>query len=301
MTPNERGGMSDDAGAEVPGRSSEIFLSVIVPAYNEERRLGPSLDAICHYLADLDQTWELIVVNDGSTDRTSDLTTAVAATEPRVRLIESPSNRGKGHAVRLGVLASRGQQVLICDADLATPIEEVEPLAKALVEGNLVAIGSRAGPTSKIEVSQGRLRELMGRLGNRLIQVVAVPEIADTQCGFKLFEGDSARVVFAYARLDGWGFDFEILHLCGRLGWPIAEIPVRWAHQAESKVRPLDYLRVLKELLYVRVIHRKTPALVESNRRRAGVRLITQRVGGSGDAYGESFGERGRISAAAEE
>jgi glycosyltransferase involved in cell wall biosynthesis len=207
------------------------------------------------------------------------VTTAAAAAQPRIRLIESSANHGKGHAVRMGVLASRGVRVLICDADLATPIEELEPLAKALVEGNVVAIGSRAGPGSRIEVSQGRLREFMGRLGNRLIRIVAVPGIADTQCGFKLFDGAVARVVFAHARLDGWGFDVEILHLCGRCGWPIAEIPVRWAHQPESKVRPLDYLRVLKEVLYVRVIHRRMPNLLD------GPRLITQRVGDADDAH----------------
>jgi dolichyl-phosphate beta-glucosyltransferase len=238
-----------------------VVLSVVVPAYNEERRLGPSLKAICRYLGEDDQPWELIIVNDGSTDRSHEVMVAAAAVEPRIRVIESATNRGKGHAVRLGVLASLGQQVLICDADLATPIEEVEPLRKALSEGNLVAIGSRAGPTSKIEVSQGRLRETMGRFGNRLIRVIAVPEIADTQCGFKLFDGESARAAFAHARLNGWGFDFEILHLCGRFGWPIVEIPVRWAHQPGSKVRPLDYLRVFKELLYVRLIHRRTRLL----------------------------------------
>jgi dolichyl-phosphate beta-glucosyltransferase len=219
------------------------------------------LDAICRYLTAGDRSWELIVVDDGSTDRSRALMTAAAATQPRIRVIESASNRGKGHAVRLGVLASRGRQVLVCDADLATPIEEVEPLVNALSQGYPVAIGSRAGPTSKIVIHQSRLRETAGRLGNRLIRAVAVPGIADTQCGFKLFEGDAARAVFARARLDGWGFDFEILHLCGRFGWPIAEVPVRWAHQPDSKIRPLDYLRVLDELLYVRLVHRRTKLL----------------------------------------
>jgi glycosyltransferase involved in cell wall biosynthesis len=252
--------LSDGSASGGADQESEVVISVVVPAYNEERRLGPSVEAICRYFDGRDPAWELIIVNDGSTDRTGEVMAAAARTDSRIRLLGSATNRGKGHAVRLGVLASCGEQVLICDADLATPIEEVEPLAKALAEGNLVAIGSRAAPMAQIAVSQGRLRESVGRLGNRLIRLLAVPGIADTQCGFKLFDGVAARTVFAQARLDGWGFDFEILYLCGRAGWSIAEVPVRWAHQPDSKVRPVDYLHVLGDLLRVRLLHRRTKA-----------------------------------------
>ncbi|MEV8530748.1 dolichyl-phosphate beta-glucosyltransferase [Streptomyces sp. NPDC051211] len=231
-----------------------VELSVIVPAYREEKRLGPTLDALRTYLDTHRGTapgdWEVVVVDDGSTDGTAAVAAAAAAAEPRIRLIRSDRNRGKGGALRLGVLASTGQRVLLTDADLATPVEELEHLEKALDgdPGLQAAIGSRAHPDSSIERRQGRLREVLGRAGNRLIRAVAVPGIRDTQCGFKLFDGDRARAAFAASRLDGWGVDVEILQYFRRQGWSVAEVPVRWAHQEGSKVRPLDYLRVLGEL-----------------------------------------------------
>ncbi|MGW7050593.1 glycosyltransferase [Streptomyces sp. NPDC054887] len=235
-------------------------LTVVVPAYNEERRLGPTLDAIrAHLNANPGRwnRWELIVVDDGSTDGTADAVRAAAAKEPRILLVEADEtgNRGKGHALRRGVLASRGARVLVTDADLATPIEELDRLDKELAqdeEGLAAAIGSRAHPESSIDVHQRRVREWLGRLGNRLIRAVAVPGIRDTQCGFKLFDGDKARAAFADARLDGWGTDVEILQFFRRAGWQVAEVPVRWAHQAGSKVRPVDYLNVLVELARLR-------------------------------------------------
>ncbi|MEV0320838.1 dolichyl-phosphate beta-glucosyltransferase [Streptomyces sp. NPDC050658] len=232
-----------------------VDLTVVVPAYNEERRLAPTLAAIRAYLdgagspeAPRVGSWELIVVDDGSTDRTPEIAVEAELDDPRVRLVHSDRNRGKGHALRLGVLASRGDRVLVTDADLATPIEELERLDKALSDGHAAAIGSRAGADATIEARQHRLRELFGRTGNFLIRMVAVPGIRDTQCGFKLFDGDLARAAFAASRLRGWGIDVEILQYVRRSGRPIAEVPVRWAHQEGSKVRPLDYVRVLGEL-----------------------------------------------------
>ncbi|MGW7078744.1 glycosyltransferase [Streptomyces sp. NPDC054866] len=235
-----------------------VDLTVVVPAYNEERRLAPTLAAIRAYLEDGAQDgpgggdrgirWELIVVDDGSTDGTLDIAADAEAADPRVRLIHSSRNLGKGHALRLGVLASHGDRVLITDADLATPIEELECLDKALTDGHTAAIGSRARPGATIESHQHRLRELLGRTGNFLIRTVAVPGVRDTQCGFKLFDGDRAREAFAASRLRGWGIDVEILQYFRRSGWPVAEVPVRWAHQEGSKVRPFDYVKVLAEL-----------------------------------------------------
>ncbi|MEU5578656.1 dolichyl-phosphate beta-glucosyltransferase [Streptomyces huasconensis] len=224
-------------------------LTVVIPAYNEERRLGPTLDAVRAHLDASDQgEWELIVVDDGSTDRTAEIAAEAAAADPRVQLIRGERNRGKGHALRSGVLASRGRRVLVTDADLAAPIEELDHLDKALAEGPTAAIGSRARPGATIGAHQHRLRELLGRTGNFLIRSVAVPGIRDTQCGFKLFDGDRAREAFAASRLRGWGIDVEILQYFRRAGWPVAEVPVRWSHQEGSKVRPLDYVRVLAEL-----------------------------------------------------
>ncbi|WP_176732432.1 dolichyl-phosphate beta-glucosyltransferase [Streptomyces sp. MnatMP-M17] len=233
-----------------------MALSVVVPAYNEEARLRPTLDAIrAHLRADPDRwgEWELIVVDDGSTDGTAAIAAEAAAHEPRIQLLRSDGNHGKGHALRQGVLASHGRRVLVTDADLATPIDELDRLDKQLTaDGDGAAIGSRAHPDASIEVRQLALREWLGRLGNRLIRLVAVDGISDTQCGFKLFDGERARVAFAESRLDGWSIDVEILRHFRRSGWPVTEVPVRWAHQPGSKVRPLDYGKVLLELARLR-------------------------------------------------
>jgi dolichyl-phosphate beta-glucosyltransferase len=194
----------------------------------------------------------MIVVDDGSTDRTAAIAAAAAA-EPRVRLLRAPVNRGKGHAVRIGNQASRGRRVLFCDADAATPIEELGRLQERLDEGYAAAIGSRAHPGARIEARQHLLRELLGKAGNQLIRAMVVPGIRDSQCGFKLFDGDKARTAFGLARTDGWGFDVEILRFFHARGWPVAEVPVRWAHQPGSKVGPFDYPRVLAEVLRIRL------------------------------------------------
>ncbi|WP_338896955.1 dolichyl-phosphate beta-glucosyltransferase [Streptomyces sp. TG1A-60] len=236
-------------------RQVSVDLSVVVPAYDEEDRLAPTLEAIITHLAATEAaaTWEIIVVDDGSTDGTADVVAAVTARDARVQLVaDGPRNRGKGHALRLGVLASHGRRVLLTDADLAAPIDELERLDKALSDGHTAAIGSREAPGANIERHQHRLRAALGRAGNFLIRQVAVPGIRDTQCGFKLFDGDRAREAFAASRLDGFGIDVEILRHFRRSGWPVAEVPVRWSHQPGSKIRPRHYARVLGELATLR-------------------------------------------------
>ncbi|WP_079125423.1 dolichyl-phosphate beta-glucosyltransferase [Streptomyces lushanensis] len=269
-------GVGDGAGA---GR---VALTVVVPAYNEEARLRPTLDAVrAHLRADPDRwgEWELIVVDDGSTDGTAAIATEAAAHEPRIQVLRSDGNHGKGHALRQGVLASRGRRVLVTDADLATPIDELDRLDKQLTaDGDGAAIGSRAHPDASIEVRQLALREWLGRLGNRLIRLVAVDGISDTQCGFKLFDGERARAAFAESRLDGWSIDVEILRHFRRSGWPVTEVPVRWAHQPGSKVRPLDYGKVLLELARLRAGER---AADRANGRKAG-QAAGQADGGAG-------------------
>lgn len=235
--------------ADQPGL---VDLTVIVPAFDEESRLAPTLEAIRAHLAGLQTAWELIVVDDGSTDGTAAIAAAAAAEDPRIRLLRTPVNRGKGHAVRTGVLASAGRRVLVTDADLATPIEELDALRRRLDEGAAAAIGSRALPGSVIAVRQHALRQALGRVGARLIRAAAVPGIRDTQCGFKLFDGDKARKAFESARLNGWGFDVEVLRFFRQEGWEVAEVPVRWAHQPGSKVRPLAYPAVLGDLIRLR-------------------------------------------------
>ncbi|MBL1096033.1 glycosyltransferase [Streptomyces sp. 205] len=253
--------------APTPPRAPDtVDLTVVVPAYNEEHRLPRTLDAICRHLRSSPgrhADWEVIVVDDGSTDATAATVREAAAAEPRIRLLGPPPgtaptapfarNHGKGHAVRLGVLASRGRRVLVTDADLATPIEELAALHDRLDEGYAAAIGSRAHhPASAEAVRRPPLRRLLGEAGNRVIRAVAVPGVRDTQCGFKLFEGDRARAVFGRSRLDGWCIDVEILRMFHGARWPVAEVPVRWAHQPGSKVRAPDYARVLLELVRLR-------------------------------------------------
>jgi dolichyl-phosphate beta-glucosyltransferase len=235
-----------------------------MPAFNEQRRIGPSIEAVCAFFRRSGRTWELIVVDDGSSDLTASVADALLVREPRIRLIRLARNCGKGHAVRIGVLASVGDEVLICDADLSTPIAEIERLW-AVRPAAAVAIGSRARPGSRIEFHQSAVRRLLGRLGNRYIRAVAVPGIADTQCGFKLFAGPAARKLFALTRVNGWGIDVELLHLCARFGWPVAEVAVRWSHSTGSKLRPTAYLHVLAEVAFVRLVHRNTaePSITE--------------------------------------
>ncbi|WP_432038465.1 dolichyl-phosphate beta-glucosyltransferase [Streptomyces cucumeris] len=237
-----------------PRAPDTVDLTVVVPVYNEEHRLPRTLDAICRHLRSSPGRhpgWEVVVVDDGSTDGTADAVRAAAATEPRIRLLGPPpgtlratpatGNHGKGHAVRLGVLATCGRRVLVTDADLATPIEELAALHDRLDEGYAAAIGSRAHPPEAAgAVRRHPLRHLLGEAGNRIIRAVAVPGVRDTQCGFKLFEGDRARAVFGRSRLDGWCIDVEILRMFHGARWPVAEVPVRWAHQPGSKVRAAD-------------------------------------------------------------
>ncbi|MGI5338837.1 dolichyl-phosphate beta-glucosyltransferase [Streptomyces sp. CA-181903] len=250
--------------ADGPPAAGSVGLSVVVPAYNEEDRLAPSLKAIrAHLDAEGPDSWELIVVDDGSTDGTADVVRAAAAEDPRVRLLGSPANRGKGHAVRTGVLASRGRRVLVTDADLAAPIAELPLLTARLDEGAAAAVGSRALPGSRIGIRQHALREALGRAGAGVIRALAAPGVRDTQCGFKLFEGERARTAFAASRLNGWAFDVEILRFFRQHGWTVAEVPVRWDHRPGSKVRPPAYAAVLGDLvrLRIRAVHPSGPAI----------------------------------------
>jgi dolichyl-phosphate beta-glucosyltransferase len=222
-------------------------LSVVIPAYNEAGRIELALEKVSTHLDARGLSWELLVVDDGSTDQTSLIVRRFIAGKPdgRVRLLRLPTNTGKGAALRTGVLATRGQRVLMMDADLATPIEELAKLERALAHGARVATGSRALTTSNVTRSQSALRVTLGRAGNLWIRSLAVPGIHDTQCGFKLFEGDLARQLFEMSRENRFGIDIEVLCLAARLlRVPIAEVGVRWEHQDGSKVRWKDYVDV---------------------------------------------------------
>ncbi|MFI7499056.1 dolichyl-phosphate beta-glucosyltransferase [Streptomyces sp. NPDC049687] len=233
-----------------PEADDVVELSVVVPARDEENRLGPTLDALVAHLAGTGGTWEVVVVDDGSTDATRELVTA--RRDPRVRLVAGDGGRGKGHALRLGVAAGRGRRILLTDADLATPVTELERLEKALADGHAAAVGSRALPGATLGDRQHRVRELLGTAGNVLIRATTVRGIRDTQCGFKLLDGDKARAAFAASRIDGWAIDVEVLRYFQRQGWPVVEVPVHWSHRPGSKIRPLDYLGFLRDLARLR-------------------------------------------------
>jgi len=208
-------------------------ISIIIPAYNEETRLPATLRAVCAYL---DTTvWdftEIIVVNDGSTDQTS-----AVARSGGVRVLDNPGNRGKGYSVRHGVLEARGEWILVTDADLSSPIGELERLWSAAErEQAQVSIGSRAVDRSLVGVHQPFPREMLGRLFNLIMRLITGLPFRDTQCGFKLFEARAAREIFKRQLLDGFGFDVEVLFIAGRLGYRALEVPVRWDNVVGTKV-----------------------------------------------------------------
>ena len=212
-------------------------LSVVIPAFEEARRLPATLAAVIAYASGLGRSVELIVVDDGSRDATAARAAeALAPLGARSRVLRLETNRGKGAAVRAGVRAARGERVLVSDADLSTPIEELASLERALDAGADVAIGSRALDRSRVERRQALLRDWSGRLFNLVVQLVALPGIHDSQCGFKLFRRAAAERVFARATLDGFGFDVEVLAIARRLGYRIAEVPVRWKNDDDSRV-----------------------------------------------------------------
>ena len=229
-------------------------LSIVIPAVNEERRLPETLQKIHQYLMGKGLCAEVLVVDDGSTDRTSQVVDAASARFPEVRRITNPTNHGKGFAVRQGMLAARGEIALFSDADLSTPIEEADKLIAALREGGYDgAIGSRGIDRNLIETRQSAMREAGGILFNRVVRLFTGLAFADTQCGFKAFRRDRARILFEQQRIIGFGFDPEILYLAQRHGLRIAEIPVRWAHDAGSKVKFVkDGLLMVGELCTIR-------------------------------------------------
>jgi dolichyl-phosphate beta-glucosyltransferase len=228
------------------------MLSVVIPAYDEESRVGGTLEAVGAWLAAGGEPFEILVVDDGSKDATAGVVEAAALRRPEVRLLRLPANRGKGAAVRAGVLASRGDLVLMCDADLATPIEELGRLRAELAGGADIAIGSRALPGADIRVRQHPLRELMGRTFNVIVRALVMQGFHDTQCGFKLFRGEVARELFAAARVDGFAFDVEIL-LLAVPRYKVVEVPVAWRHVEESRVSPgRDAARMLWDVLKLR-------------------------------------------------
>ena len=237
--------------------------SLVIPAYNEARRIEACVRGVAEWSrarpGGID--WEILLVDDGSTDDTASLARRYAAEEGLdLKVLGYERNRGKGAAIRVGVLASKGDPVLISDTDLSTPLLEWTKLAERL-PAHTVAIGSRALQQELVRKRQAFYRVWLGRAGNSVIQLFAVPGIEDTQCGFKLFQGDAARALFSEAKVDRFAWDVEILYLARRSGLAIAEVPVIWINSPESKVRFVrDAVQTLWDVLRIRWLHRNDQA-----------------------------------------
>ena len=229
-----------------------VSVSIVIPAFNEAARLGPTLRTIVDWATGERLEYEIVVVDDGSTDDTCRVADEFG---PPVRLVRNGTNRGKGWSVRHGVAESRGASILFTDADLSTPIGEYAKLAHALARAEVV-IGSRALSESNIEKHQPWYRETMGRAFNRIVRALIVPGIKDTQCGFKLFRGPIARELFAEVTIAGFAFDVEVLYLARSRGYRIAEVPVTWLNDERSSVSAVrDSARMFRDVLRIRHRH----------------------------------------------
>jgi glycosyltransferase involved in cell wall biosynthesis len=231
-----------------------VDLSIVVPAFNEEHRLPPTLAQLSAFLAAQPLRWEIVVVDDGSRDATCAVVTDAMATLPNLRLVRQTPNRGKGAAVRAGMLAARGQIRVMCDADGSmSPDQLPRLLAPILACKAEIAIGSRYAEGALTSVKQPFYRVLWSRLANKVIQRSLVPGVRDTQCGYKAFTAEAARALFPLGRIDGWAFDLEILALARRAGFSIAEVGVAWTDDRRSRISPLkDMWKVMREALTIR-------------------------------------------------
>jgi glycosyltransferase involved in cell wall biosynthesis len=233
--------------------ASNFDLSIIIPAYNEEPRLPETLQRIAEYLPTLGVRTEVLVVDDGSTDRTAAVAESFRGKLTGLRVLSNGRNRGKGYSVRHGMLEARGDMVLFTDADLSAPIEEAEKLLTPLSNGYDVAIGSRAMDRSLISTRQSIFRETAGIIFNMIVRLVLRLPFVDTQCGFKAFRRERCRIIFEQQRIEGFGFDPELLYLARHHGLRAIEIPVRWGHSPATKVSMLgDSLKMFGDIFTIR-------------------------------------------------
>lgn len=229
-----------------------IYLSIIIPAYNEEKRIISTLSKVLDYLSTKNYDWEIILVDDGSTDRTTDAARE-AVKDKRLKVIKNPINKGKGYSVKRGILASKGEVVLFSDADLSTPIEELDKMLLWINKGYDIVIGSRGLADSIIEAPQPWHRQTMGKLFNLLARLLVLDGFRDTQCGFKCFKRDAAVHIFSLQRLIGFTFDVEVLYIAKKIGLKIKDAPVRWINSPDSRVGIVSgSLSMLIELFKIR-------------------------------------------------
>lgn len=236
-------------------------LSLIIPAFNEAQRIGPTLQRFHRFLAARPASFEILVVDDGSADDTTALVTALAGELAGLRILRSPANRGKGHAVRLGMLAATGRVRLFSDADGSTPIDELDKLLQEMAAGADIAIGSRYLAASQVTRPQPWIRRVWSRLVNRVVQRVLLPGVADPHCGFKAFTAAATEQVFPACTVDGWSFDLEVLATARAKGLSIREVPVRWENDERSTARlrqlPREFQHVYRIRKQLRVAAKK--------------------------------------------
>ncbi|MSP12722.1 MAG: glycosyltransferase family 2 protein [Chloroflexi bacterium] len=239
-----------------PEHSALPYLSIVVPAYNEERRLAITLPLMVNFIEAQSYAGEIVVVDDGSQDRTANLVEEFSRTHAYVRVVRAP-HKGKGNAVRLGMLSAYGEYRFLCDADLAMPVDEITKFLPPRGRPWDVAIGSREGPGAR-RFNEPGYRHLMGRVFNTLVKLLAVPEFEDTQCGFKCFRAAIVPDLYGHQTMEGFGFDVEVLYIARKRGYSIIEVPIHWYYQSESKVHPVrDTIRMMQDLLRVRLNDRQ--------------------------------------------
>jgi len=227
--------------------------SIIIPAYNEAKRLGSTLDRVLGFIKAQQWDAEVIVVNDGSRDATPELVREYLQRHPVLRLIENPGNHGKGYSVRNGMLNARGEVLLFSDADLSSPIEEAPKLFSAVRDGADIAIGSRWLRPELMTLRQSLLRQFYGRVYNLAIRIILGLTQRDTQCGFKAFTREAAHKIFPRQQIERWGFDPELLYLARRFDLKVKEVPIAWAHVEGTRISPLrDGMRMFGEVLKIR-------------------------------------------------
>jgi dolichyl-phosphate beta-glucosyltransferase len=227
------------------------FLSIVIPAYNEETRLPGSLQAIVDYAAQKTYPVEVLIVNNNSRDRTGEIIEEYAGKYPFVRGMVEPT-QGKGAAVRTGMLAARGAYRFICDADLSMHIEEIDRFLPPHLEGYDIAIASREAPGA-VRYDEPWYRHLMGRVFNTIVRLFAIPGLQDTQCGFKMFRAEVAENLFPLQTMNGWSFDVEILYAARRWGYTVVEVPINWYYQDNTRIHPIrDSIDMFTEVFKIR-------------------------------------------------
>lgn len=238
---------SSTVGQETQSRP---LLSIIIPAYNEEQRLPGTLQKIDRFLQRQSYEAEVLIVENGSADRTTEVAEAFAATHPYVRVLHS--EKGKGAAVKKGMLAARGAYRFMCDADLSMPIEEVSKFLPPVTDDYQVAMASREAPGAR-RYNEPEYRHLMGRIFNLIVRLLVIPQFQDTQCGFKCFTAEAAEEIFTRQTMTGWGFDVEAIAIALALGYKVIEVPVNWYFDSNSRVSPIkDTISMFREVLQVR-------------------------------------------------